>query len=566
MLTALHIRDFAIIDEIEVSFGPGLNIMTGETGAGKTIIVEALNLVLGARARTDLIRAGSDHASVTAVFDAKRIPSGLRRDLENAGIDCGDELIVRRVVSGGGKGRIFISGVPMTGASLKNIVERLVDVSSQHEHQLLLDRNEHVAILDLFGGQPGCLEEYRSIHEKFIRLNEELTRLERNEREAKEKLDFLKFQLKEIKSINPKPGELDEIETNRSRLRHAVTLEEKTRAADAILYRNSGSVVEQLDGALQLLAECSCHDPTIAGWSEGLDRARAEIEDVARGLSRYAESLESDPDALEAMEERLHLIKRLIRKQGGSIEECLSRAGKIESEIDTISNYDDVLAQKKVELDSLAKERRASASRLSESRKTAASDMSEKVEKELNDLGMAKTEFSVAMERLSEDQWDDNGPDAVEFLIAPNVGEPAKPLVRIASGGELSRVMLAIKGVLADRAGLTETSIYDEVDNGIGGAVAEVVGKKLKGVSRMRQIICITHLPQIAVYGDNHIRISKHVKKGRTVTILENLPSDGRVEEIARMLGGEKITDTTRVHAGEMLQCACNSSGRRTKS
>lgn len=556
MLSSLHIKDFAIIDELTVSFGPGLNIMTGETGAGKTIIVEALNLVLGTRAQTDLIRAGSDRASVTAVFDMSRVSLDIKNEIERAGVDCAGELIIHRVVGAGGKGRISINGVPVTGASLKTIAERLIDVASQHEHQLLLEQSEHTRVLDSFGGADELLQEYLKSHQEYMSIFDDVSSLEANERDAQEKLDFLKFQLQEIESARMKPGEDAELEAERSRLKHAVQLEEKTRSAEATLYKDSGSAIELLDAAAKLLAECERFDPQTSKWSEGIGRARAEVEEVSRDLSHYADRLESDPERLEAIDERLHLLRRLAKKHGGSIETCLDRAKDLSSEVLMIANYDDILADKREKLKISAARRGEAAMRLTKARKEASIRLARAVVKGLCDLGMSKTEFSILVEPKPEMEWDENGPDLVEFLISPNVGEPLKPLARIASGGELSRVMLAIKGALADGARLAGTSVFDEVDSGIGGAVAEVVGKKLRDVSRSRQIICITHLPQVAVYGDHHIRISKQVKMGRTVTTLEDLSSEVRADEIARMLGGRKITDATVIHANEMLEHA----------
>lgn len=558
MLKSLKIKDFAIIDELEVSFMPGLNIMTGETGAGKTIIVEAINLVMGARAEADHIRAGSDTASVTAVFAADSIPKNISKGLSDAGIECGDDIIVHRVISGSGRGRISINGVPVTGAHLKGVADHLVDVSSQHEHQLLLDQGEHVNVIDQFGRHDAVLADYADAHRRCADLQGEILSLESNEKQAKEKLEFLKFQLDEIEAAGLKPGEDVEIEAARIRLKHAVQLEEKARAAEALLYGNSGSALESIDQSQKLIAECVRYDASAAKWSEGLSRARAEIEEAARELSRYADGLESDPAALEEMEERLHLIRRLIKKHGGSVESCLAKGAALRSEIEAIANYDDIIFEKRNRLAEISERRRKMASVLRAQRKSAARRLCAGMEKTFFDLGLAKTKFSVNVEALPEDGWDESGPDRIEFLIAPNMGEPARPLAKIASGGELSRIMLALKDVLSDSAGQVGTSIFDEVDSGIGGAVAEVVGRKLRGVSRTRQVICITHLPQVAVHGDNHMKISKRVKGGRTVAAISMLEKVSRVDEIARMLGGTKITDATRAHAEEML-CGASS-------
>ena len=557
MLCSLHIQDLAIIDELCVEFGAGLNVMTGETGAGKTIIVEALRLVLGSRVQPEMVRAGQDRASVTAVFDATQgLASQIQETLEGAGVEVGPELIVNRTIASHGRGRMAINGVPVTQALLRTVAEHLVDVSSQHEHQLLLDPAEHAVILDAFGGLEDRARAYRDIHLQFAKLSREIQELEVGQAQAKEKLDFLKFQLDELKSADLKPNEDKEIEARINRLKNAVTLEEQTRTAEGALYGDSGSASEMLGHAQQMLSQCARFETKAQAWLEALDRARLEVEEVARNLSSYADGLESDPVGLEELGDRLHRIRHLMRKHGGSVEACIKRRDEIAAEIDTCLNYDDVLAEKKARLDKLCASRRQAANRWSQGRQQAAKSLGRAVAAELASLGMKKTEFAVHIERRTEDDWDESGPDQVEFIISPNVGEPMRALARIASGGELSRVMLALKSVLSDRAQLATTSVFDEVDSGIGGAIAEVVGKKLKQISRNRQIICITHLPQVAIHGDRHILISKRVDRGRTVASLAWLEPSARVEEVARMLGGTRITEATIKHAKEMLRLA----------
>ncbi len=552
MLLSLHIKDFAIIDELELALGAGLNVMTGETGAGKTIIVEALKLVMGGRASLDIIRAGSERASATAIFDSRNFTKEVKEILDSAGIECGEECIVHRAIGAQGKGRISINGVPVTAAILKTVAEHLVDISSQHEHQLLLDESMHPHILDSFGALVTLSDVFRDVHRRYSLAARELSELEANERAAKERLDFLKFQLNEINAANLKPNEDAEIEAERSRVKHAVLLQEKTFGAESILAGDEG-VAAALNRASQLLEHCAQYEPKVRQWREGLDRARIEAGDVARELALYAEGLDSDPARLEELEERLHRVRALARKHGGSIESCLKRRDELAAEVDKVANYDDLLDGKKAEVAALLSERRAVAEKQSAARKKAAKTMGEGVANELSELGMKKTQFAIVVEMRPEEEWDESGPDRVEFLISPNPGEPMRELSRIASGGELSRVMLAIKGALAAGDGIAGTSIFDEVDSGIGGAVAAAVGKKLKRLSAARQVVCITHLPQVAAFADRHLRISKRTKSGRTVTEIDELPSDARVAEIARMLGGEKVTAAAMEHAEEML-------------
>ncbi|HPM41840.1 MAG TPA: DNA repair protein RecN, partial [bacterium] len=426
--------------------------------------------------------------------------------------------------------------------------------------QLLLDPSEHAPIVDAFGGHAELAAGYRQAHARFAEASREFAELNANERAAKERLDYLQFQLKELEAANLREGEDAEIEAERMRLKHAVSLEEKSRSAEAALYGDAGSALESVDRAIGMISQCAEVDPLAAPWREALGRARAEMEEVARELARYAEKLESNPDRLEELSERLHLVRSLTRKHGGSVAACLARLAELKLEVGAIARYDEIVAEKQEALGALESARRAAAKRLADARRKAGEKLGKAVAAELAGLGMGKVAFKAECAARPETEWDESGPDRVEFLFSPNVGEPMRSLARIASGGELSRVMLAVKGALAGRAELAATSVFDEVDSGIGGAVAEVVGSKLKQVAKSRQVICITHLPQVAVHGDRHIRIAKRVEGGRTVAVLETLSADGRVEEIARMLGGRKITSATVAHAREMLELAAGKS------
>lgn len=556
MLSSLHIKDFTIIDELWVELSPGLNIMTGETGAGKTIIIEALQLILGERASPDIIRAGKERAAITAIFGLEGAPAAILRQLKEAGIEDRNELIIHRLVGEGGKGKITVNGVPVTGTTLKSWATHLVDISSQHEHQLLLSPSEHASIVDAFGGHGEAVSRYRNAHNRWALESHEVRELEANEQRAKEQLDFLQFQLREIESAKLKTGEEETLEAECSRLRHITQLEERTRAAEAILYSDAGSAIELIDRAKQLITQCLSFDPTLSRFGEAIDRARAELTCATEGLSQYTLRLESNPAHLEDLDNRLHLIRSLARKYGGSIESCLAKLASLQKEIDTICRYDEILEKKRTMLTAITKERREAAFSLRTARQMAGLHLSKRIEEELSGLGMNKARFSVKLEERPEEAWDESGAEQIEFLFVTNIGEPLRPLARIASGGELSRVMLAIKGALAKKGNHVLASVFDEVDAGIGGATAAIVGKKLKAVAENRQVICITHLPQVAVYGDIHLMVSKRVEEGRTIATLTRLVSEDRIQEIARMLGGTKITTTTIAHAREMLRQA----------
>jgi DNA repair protein RecN (Recombination protein N) len=554
MLQSLTIKDFAIIDALEVELGPGLCAMTGETGAGKTIIVEALKLVLGARASTDIIRTGKDRASVTAVFDSRGVPEPLATAMADAGIELGDEIIIHRVVGAQGKGKISVNGVATTVSMLREIAAHLVDVSSQHDNQLLLDETRHAPMLDEFANLGELHSEYVAAHSRYAEARRELETLESNERAAKEKLEFLKFQLSELEKAAICEGEFESLEAERSRIKHSVLLKEKASGAHAAIAGEETSASMMVSHATQMLEQCAEYEPRAKGWCDALGRAAVELEEAARELDNYVDGLGSDPARLEEIEDRLHLIKGLARKHGGSVETLLARQVEIVREVNEVENYDDLLEAKRAELDDLSKRRADVAGRLSKARKKAAAEMGKRVVSQLGDLSMAKTGFVVETETRGEDEWDESGPDRVEFMISPNVGEPLMPLAKIASGGELSRIMLALKGALARSEEIAGTSVFDEVDSGIGGGVASVVGKKLRDLAKCRQVICITHLPQVAAHAANHLRIAKGVAGGRTTTSLDSLDDAGRVSEIARMLGGEKLTDTTIKHAEEMIK------------
>ncbi len=559
MLTSLSIRNIAIIDELEIDFERGLNVMTGETGAGKTIIAQSLGLVLGGRAQPDMIRTGEEEAEVTASFyidSASPARPHVMQLLEGSGgIDEEDgDIIIRRVISTQGRGKITINGIPATLQMLKALAPHLVDVSSQHEHQLLIDPASHVDVVDGYGVAKELTSRYREAFQRYSELANEVQRLRDEEASAKERLDFLKFQRDELKAAAPQPDELDELEEKRMRLKHAATLDATAREAFAALYEAPGSMVGVLDRIAKQLSSTARLDPAFQPWSETLERARMEIEEIARDVRQYVERLEAEPERLEEIEDRIHLLRGLVRKHGGSLEDVLRKMDVIAQDIDRTERYDEVLAAKGRALAVAEEELKDAAKQLSEARTESGKKLAKEVQRELEGLAMGKVRFVLDIEPLPRGAWDVAGSDRVEFFIAPNVGEELKPLVRIASGGELSRVMLAIKRVIADKANLAATYIFDEVDSGIGGAVAEVVGRKLMEVAQSRQVICITHLPQVACCGSAHYRIGKRVEKGRTRAHVLKLTHDHRIEEIARMLGGRSITELTRRHAEELLR------------
>lgn len=556
MLQSLHIENFAIIDKLQVEFGAGLNVITGETGAGKTIIAQALNLILGDRASTDLIRSGEEKAKVTAVFSLKREDKDFLKNLSDLDLEDSEELIIYRLVNADGKSKATINGAPVTQQNLKEIAERLVDISSQHEHQFLLNPNTHIEIVDQYGGLESLVDTYAKSHHEVVKLQDELRNLKEREKETKERLDFTKYQWQELKNAKLQVGEDQQLETEKMKIKHAVQLESKMREAERLLYESSGSAVELTGQVCEILTSCTQIDSKIAKWRDTTSQVSSELADIAREVRQYTERLDSNPNRLEEIDDRIHLIKGLKRKHGDSIEACLDKLASLEKEIREVENWDDILSKKDEALKAALQKRSQIAGQLTNKRKDVASKLQKTAEEEAQGLGFKKLKFMVEVRPLPQEEWDARGGEKIEFLIAPNVGEKPRPLVKIASGGELSRIMLAIKRVLVEKTGIVLTSIFDEVDNGIGGATAEIVGRKLREVAGQRQVICITHLPQIASFGEHHYAVEKKVVKGRTVVVVESKVGNARTQELARMLGGTKITDTTRAHAEEMLRNA----------
>jgi DNA repair protein RecN (Recombination protein N) len=558
MLTCLKVRSFAIIDELEIEFGPGLNVLTGETGAGKSILVDALGLVLGEKARADLVRTGAPHAEVEALFDLSSDHLLCER-MRAAGIETDGELVVRRIVSAGaGRSRAYVNGVLTTQTQLAALAAGLVDLSSQHEHQSLVDPAAQLEHLDAFAQLGGKLEAMGLAHQALDAAQARLRELKAQLEGRAEREDFLRYQLKELEELAPEEGELSKLEAERERLRHAEKLIAASSGAEEALYARDGSISEELAQIAHRVRAAADLDAELAPLAVSLENARAQIEDVARELGSYGRSVSLDPERLGEVEDRLHRLQRLGRKHvlahEGDIGGAL--AGKlalIRQELDTLDRSEVVLGSAERDVLEAQKAATAIASELTAKRTEAAKKLGKAVTKEIRALGMSSATVSIEVGLRAS--IGAKGIDRIELLIAPNAGEEPRPLRRIASGGELSRTMLAIKSSLAgiSEAGL---SVFDEVDTGVGGAVAEVMGQKLAEVARHHQVLCVTHLAPIAVYADRHFVVSKQVEAGRTRSTLTELDRGARVEEVARMLGGLTVTKKTREAASELLEGA----------
>ena len=560
MLSSLTIRDFAIIDRVTLELGPGLTVITGETGAGKSILISALNLVLGGRATTDVIRAGAEAATVEAVFDPGEAPE-LTARLADAGVALDGPLIVRRVLARNGRHRVYLNDTAVTLGTLAQVACGLVDISGQHEHYSLLRTEFHLDLLDRMAGLGGLRAEVAAAYEVQAEVEAALTALLEAQRQKGERLEVLRFQRQELAAAELKdPLEDDALENERKLLRNAEKLRTTSKHAEAALYADDGAAVERLGRAARSIRELAEVDPTLAPVAQDLDTAAALAEEAARTLGAYARRVHADPERLESVEARLALLSKLRRKYGATLAEVIARRDALEAELSTLENADEAIAQLEKARERAATATAKVARKLTKARREAGEKLSGAIQGELADLGMGRAVIQVRVEPLGRGaglEADDlhvtaRGADKVEILLSANPGEPPQSLAKIASGGELSRFMLAVKRVIADRDSVG-TYIFDEVDTGVGGPTAEAIGRKLRSVSAQRQALCITHLPQIAAMGDAHLRVEKRIEGDRTFSQVVTLEDDARTEELARMVGGATVTETTRALARELL-------------
>ncbi len=564
MLRELTIRHFAIIDDLTIRFEPGFTILSGETGAGKSIIINAVNLLLGSRASDKLVRTGADSAELEALFEVPSESPVARLMAENE-FDPEEGLMVRRIISAGGRNRVYLNNRLATMKLLNDLTGNLASISGQHAHQGLLNEEDHLDILDQFGGLMPLRGEVARCHDEILPLLERLTSLQAKQHRQSEQMDLLRFQQEEIANAAIEPDEDAALEKERSILRNAESLYRTVYEGIEALYNAEDAVAARLGEVARQLEKACEIDPDLTPRAQGVADAAFQIEDIVEGLRAYLQTIRIDEARLEEIEARLDALQKLKRKYGGSLAEVRERLKTIEAELATIENIDEEIRETEATLAHRHRDLAALAADLSAKRKETARTLADQVEAELSTLKMADTRFEVLVAPLaageSASPWLTEGDAAIRrtgmdrasFMIAPNVGEALKPLAAIASGGELSRVVLALKAILAQTESV-ETVIFDEVDAGVGGGVAEVVGRKLASLSGFHQVICITHLPQIAKFARHHFRIRKQVVEGRTHTTIEPLDMEERLQEIARMLGGIDVTQTTLDHAREMLQ------------
>jgi len=551
MLTDLSIKNFAIIDSLHISFGRGLNILTGETGAGKSIIIDAVNLVLGGRASVDLIRSGAEEASVEALFDVSALPA-IAAALAESEMDAGDELLLKRIISRSGKNRIFINGSLATLASLAEIACKLINIYGQHESQTLLKIDNHLQMLDSYASLHGIKSEFVVTYRSCRKIRERLATLENGARDAEKQKDLLAYQLDEIGKAALLPGEDEDLERELNLLLHSEKLLIKTQSAYELLYGAEASALGVIGEVKGAMTEAAAIDATLQPLCETVASVFLQLDDAALSLRDYSSRLESDPLRIQAVQDRLDLIRKLKKKYGATIEEILSAAETIARELAALTDADLSRSELDAEAERLQALMRQQGAKLSAGRTGAAQRLRKALETEVHQLAMKHASFVVKIDPLSEPR--ESGYEKVEFLFSPNPGEEPKPLAKIASGGELSRIMLAMKQLHPESD--VPTLVFDEVDTGIGGATSSMVGKKLKSVAFGQQVLCITHLPQVAVYADSHYLVAKEIASGRTHTALTLLSSEEQIDEIARMLGGITVTGKSREHAAEMIAAA----------
>ncbi len=575
MLSRLHVVHYALIEEVEIDFDRGLNIITGETGAGKSILVGALGLVLGGRVNADVIRTGQDRCLVEAVFEfPNRHPS--LNTLEAEGIDVEEgQLILRREVNREGRSRCFANGLSIPVKSLQRMGKLLVDLHGQHDHQSLLDSSRHISFLDGYADLTDRVEEVREQFDSVARIREELARLERATADRADRRELLTFQIEEIASVAPTPGEDDALELERSRLENAERLIDAASQLEQLLYQGEDSIADRLGAAQRTLGDVTRADAALEEKASELEAIGYEVEELARYFTGYAQQVEHNPDRLTAVIERFELLGRMKSKYGGSLDAVLAYAKEAELELKSDESNDAEQARLESEVTEEERTFARQCIELSKRREAASQKLSGSVELSLSELGMPDVQFKIVFDRTEDPAGpvplgdkhyaaDRDGIESAEFYLSTNPGETARPLVRVASGGEISRIMLALKTVLAQTDSV-QVLIFDEIDVGISGRIAEVVGKRLKHLADGCQTVSITHLPQIAKMADRHFSVRKETDGARTETYVARLDDDARVEELAKLLGGEEISTLTLEHAKEMLAASPPKKGPTTK-
>ena len=554
MLSLLHIENIALIESADICFDCGFNVLTGETGAGKSIVIDAISAVLGERTSRELIRTGAKSAVVNAVFTGE-IP---RKWLEDNGFPAEEELMLQREIQGDGRNVCRINGRPMTVSQLRQLGRQLLNIHGQHDGQQLLDPECHLGYLDSFGKTGPLLGEYQAAYRSMAELRRRSGELEMDEAERSRRVDTLEYQIRELERAELKPGEDEELDARKNLLRSSGKLMEAIQEAQFALSggddsRGACDLVREAEGAVRSVVRLG---PQMEELLEKLTELRCAADDAAETLRDFGEEFDFSPEELDQLESRLDVIYRLKKKYGPTVADMLEYLERCRAELEQIQDADDTIQRLEKELDQARERARKRGEALSKARKMAADDLRKRVEEELRQLDMPKVRFVTDFAPSSgQDGMDDTGMDQVRFLMSANLGEALKPIQKVASGGELARIMLALKNVLAEDDGIGSL-VFDEVDTGVSGRAAQKVAEKMADVARRKQVLCVTHLPQIAAMADTHFSVEKGERAGRTFTNVTRLDREGRVDELSRLIGGTAVTDVLRRSADQLLEQA----------
>ncbi|WP_151670092.1 DNA repair protein RecN [Nitrincola schmidtii] len=553
MLTHLLINNFALVDQLELELKNGMTVISGETGAGKSIMLDALGLTLGDRADSDTVREGEERAEITATFDISEIPEAIEW-LSQHDLDQDNECQIRRIVTREGRSRSYINGQPAPLNQLKELGQFLVDIHGQHEHQRLLHREYHRILLDDFAQQRPVAEKVRQQFQRWQKLEQTLKKLTEDSAEKTARTQLLSYQLEELNQLALQEDELEALEQEQKLLENAgQLLQSGHQIMQIISEHDEQNCISLLNQSQQLLQQVSRHAPALSQVAEMLNNAQILVDEASHELRSYLDNVELSPERLNEVEERLTLIYDVARKHRVQPDQLMELRNTLQLEMDSLHQSDEALDQLHQDVTNARQEYLTLAKKLSQSRQTHATKLAKAVDIQLHSLGMTDARFSAQLTPLDDSKWNANGLEEVEFLIAANRGQTARPLAKVASGGELSRISLAIQVITAQTSS-TPTLVFDEVDVGIGGAIAEVVGRLLRELGERTQILCVTHQPQVASQGHQHLFVSKRSQKNKTQTQIDHLDQNARLQEVARMLGGIQLTDATLMHAKEMLK------------
>ncbi len=555
MLTHIHIWNFAIVEKLDLALDAGMTVLTGETGAGKSILLDALGLALGDRADSNVIRHGAEKAEISVTFDTRKAPAA-EKWLREHELESEQECIIRRIISNKGASRAFINGKPCPVTLLRELGEMLVDLHGQHEHHSLLRREIQQQLLDNYAGHPSLLTAVAQAYSQWQSLNKDMQELEQARSERASRLELLRYQVGELESLNLAEGEADELDAEHKRLANARQI---LQSSDQILNRleenEQAAVLTLLNQSLSDLHELAAMDSALAGAAELLDSAGIQINEAVSELRHYRDNLALDPQRLAEIEERLGGITDLSRKHQVSAAELPALLSRLQEELSTLEQADIRAGRLQEDIEQARTEYLARARKLTQSREKAARKLARQISERMQQLGMEDGRFEITLSPRGDGTFSKQGQEQAEFMVSANPGQPLKPLNKVASGGELSRISLAIQVISAD-VSLSPTLIFDEVDVGIGGRVAEIVGRQLRELGNQQQVICVTHLPQVAALGHQHLQVNKQAGANHTSSEIRKLSEAERIDEIARMLGGVKITEQTLNHAQEMIEDA----------